>query len=327
MNKFSMIAGAAMMLFPTLAGAQEVTLKMGHAAASTHIFHTGLEIFAKKVAEKTDGNVKIEVYGDRQLGDDKQLLEGIQIGLIDGALVSSATLPLVLGAAPFDALQQPFTVSSYEQLSTVLTSDLGDELLATLDAKNIKGVGFVEAGLRHFLSKEKPVTSLADFKGLKTRIVPIPLHKAIWESIGVNPIGMAYGEVYSALETGTIDAVEINVSSVKSESLYNAAKQVTLTGHYFWPGVIMMSGAVWDKMSDEDKAAVEAAGKEATTEAYALAASQEADTVAFLEENGVTVNKLSDLDDLKALTAPVVTTWSEKDPMITKFNEAFAQGQ
>lgn len=327
MNRFSIFAGVALMVLPSLAGAQEVTLKMGHAAASTHIFHTGLEIFAKKVAEKTDGNVKIEVYGDRQLGDDKQLLEGIQIGLIDGALVSSATLPLVLGAAPFDALQQPFTVSSYEQLSAVLTSDLGDELLATLDAKKIKGVGFVEAGLRHFLSKDKPVTSLADFKGLKTRIVPIPLHKAIWESIGVNPIGMAYGEVYSALETGTIDAVEINLSSVKSESLYNAAKQVTLTGHYFWPGVIMISGAVWDKMSDKDKAAIEEAGKETTTEAYALAASQEADTAAFLVENGITINKLSDLDELKALTAPVVSTWSEKDPMIVKFNETFAQGQ
>ena len=327
MKKLSVVAGIALLVLPSLASAQEVTLKLGHAAASTHIFQTGLEIFAEKVADKTGGNVKIEVYGDRQLGDDKQLLEGIQIGLIDGALVSSATLPLVLGAASFDALQQPFTVSSYEQLSKVLTSDLGDELLATLQDKKIKGVGFVDAGLRHFLSKDKPVTSLADFKGLKTRIVPIPLHKAIWETIGVNPIGMAYGEVYSALETGTIDAVEINVSSIKSESLFNAAKQVTLTGHYFWPGVIMISGAAWDKLSDADKAAVEAAGKEATTEAYALAATQDAETVTFLEANGVTINQLSELDDLKALTAPVVTTWKEKDPLIAKFDEAFANGQ
>lgn len=327
MNKLSLVAGLTLMVLPSLSGAQEVTLKMGHAAASTHIFHTGLEIFARKVDEKTNGNVKIEVFGDRQLGDDKQLLEGIQIGLIDGAMVSSATLPLVIGAASFDALQQPFTVSSYEQLSGILTSELGDELLATLDEKKIKGLGFVDAGLRHFLSKDKPVTSLADFKGLKTRIVPIPLHKAIWETIGVNPIGMAYGEVYSALETGTIDAVEINVSSIKSESLYNAAKNVTLTGHYFWPGVIMMSGATWDKLSDADKTAVEAAGKEATTEAYALAATQDAETVKFLEENGVTINTLSDLDDLKALTAPVVTTWKEKDPLIVKFTDAFAAGK
>ncbi|OCW57370.1 hypothetical protein [Hoeflea olei] len=102
---------------------------------------------------------------------------------------------------------------------------------------------------------------------------------------------------------------------------------MTLTGHYFWPGVIMLSGAAWEKLSDADKAAVEAAGKEATTEAYALAASQDAETVAFLKENGVTVNELSDLDALKALTAPVVETWKGKDPLIAKFDEAFAKGQ
>lgn len=318
------VVGIAMLALSASASAQEFTLKMGHAAASTHVFHAGLEIFAKKVAEKTNGNIKIEVFGDRQLGDDKQLLEGIQIGLIDGALVSSATLPLVIGAASFDALQQPFTVSSHEQLSGVLTSDLGDELLATLDEKKIKGVGFIEAGLRHFLSREKPVKSLADLEGLKTRIVPIPLHKAIWQAVGVNPIGMAYGEIYSALETGTIEAVEINISSIKSESLYNAAKQVTLTGHYFWPGVIMISGATWDKMSDADKAAVEQAGKEATAEAYALSASQEADIIKDLQSKGVVINKLSDFEDLKALTAPVRDNWIEKDPMIVRFNDAFA---
>ncbi len=326
MNKIAAIAGVALWALPTFASAQEVTLKMGHAAASTHLFQNGLELFAAKVAEKTNGNVKIEVYGDRQLGDDKQLLEGLQIGLIDGALVSSPTIPLVVGISSFDALQQPFAVSSYEQLSGVLASDLGDELLSTLDAKSIKGLGFVEAGQRHFLAKDRDIATVADFKGLKTRIVPIPLHKAIWEAIGVNPIGMAYGEVYSALETGTIDAVEINVSSIQSESLFNAAKKVTLTGHYFWPGVIMVSGAAWDKLSDADKAAFEAAGKETTAEAYVFAASQEAETVAFLEKNGVTVSKLADLADMQALTAPVVTSWNEKDPLIAKFNEAFAKG-
>lgn len=327
MKRLAVLAGCALLAFSASVSAQEVTFKMGHAASSKHIFQAGLEIFARKVDEKTNGNVKIEVYGDRQLGDDKQLLEGLQIGLIDGALVSTATLPLVVGAGSFDALQQPFVVKGYEQLSSVLTSDLGDELLATLDDKSIKGVGFVEAGLRHFLAKDKDVTSVADFAGLKTRIVPIPLHKAIWEAIGVNPIGMAYGEVYSALETGTIDAVEINLSSIQSESLYNAAKKVTLTGHYFWPGAIMLSSAAWDKLSDADKKAVEAAGRETTTEAYALAATQEADTIKFLKDNGVTISELSDLDKMKELTAPVVETWKGKDPLIAKFLDAFAKGE
>ena len=322
MKLFSLTAVLACAL-PVAGMAQEVTIKMGHAASSKHIFQQGLEIFAEKVAEKTDGAVKVEVYGDRQLGDDKQLLEGLQIGLIDGALVSSATLPLVLGTAGFDALQLPFVVDSYAQLSEVLTSDLGDTLLATLEDSAIKGVGFVEAGQRHFLTRGEAVTETAGFAGLKTRIVPIPLHKAIWEGIGVNPIGMAYGEVYSALETGTIDAVEINLSSIQSESLYDAAKNVTMTGHYFWPGVIMLSGMTWDKLSDDQKTAVEAAGKEATTEAYALAASQEADTRAYLEENGVTVSELSDLDKMQAATASVVEDWTAKDPLIGEFVAAF----
>jgi tripartite ATP-independent transporter DctP family solute receptor len=325
MKHFILTAALACAL-PVSAIAQEVTIKMGHAASSKHIFHEGLEIFAAKVAEKTNGAVTVEVFGDRQLGDDKQLLEGLQIGLIDGALVSSATLPLVLGLGGFDALQLPFVVSSYDQMSGVLTSDLGDELLATLDGKSIKGVGFIEAGQRHFLAKGDPVTSTADFTGLKTRIVPIPLHKAVWEGIGVNPIGMAYGEVYSALETGTIDAVEINLSSIRSESLYESAKQVTMTGHYFWPGVIMLSGKVWDDLSDAQKAAVEEAGRETTVDAYALAASQEADTVAFLKKNGVMITELSDLDNMKAKTASVVESWTGKDPLVAKITTTFLNG-
>ena len=92
------LSAALICAVPLSALAQDVTIKMGHAASSKHIFQTGLEMFAEKVAEKTGGSVAVEVFGDRQLGDDKQLLEGLQIGLIDGALVSTATLPLVLNA-------------------------------------------------------------------------------------------------------------------------------------------------------------------------------------------------------------------------------------
>lgn len=325
MKHVCLTAAAALML-PAFASAQDVTIKMGHAASSQHVFHDGLELFASKVEEKTEGRVAVEVYGDRQLGDDKELLEGLQIGLIDGALVSAPTLPLVLDAAAFDALQLPFVASSYAQVSEVLTSDLGAELLATLDEKSIKGVGFIEAGQRHFLTAGDPVETTADFAGLKTRIVPIPLHKATWEAIGVNPIGMAYGEVYSALETGTIDAVEINLSSVQSESLYDAAQNVTLTGHYFWPGVVMLSSAVWDSLSDADKSAVTEAGMETTAEAYELSASQEDETVAFLEEHGVTISRLQDLEKMQEITAPVVEQWTAKDPLIARIVDAFGSG-
>lgn len=326
MRRILALAGAAMILAGP-AHAQDFTFKFGHAASSKHLFQTGLDIFAEKVAEKTDGKVKIEVYGDRQLGDDKQLLEGLQIGVIDGALVSAPTLPLVLGATAFDALQLPFVVTSYEQMADALGSPVGQELLDTLDAKQIKGLGYIEAGQRHFLSKTKQVKSLDDFAGLKTRIVPIPLHKATWEAVGVNPIGMAYGEVYSALETGTIDAVEINLSSIQSESLYEPAKHVTLTGHYFWPGVIMMSGIAWNKLPADLQADLIEAGKEATQEQYKIAAAQEAETEAFLKQQGVEIGELDDIAAMQAKTKPVVETWVKKDPLIQTFYDQIQSGK
>ncbi len=180
MNVRSGIIAAIALLLPATAFAQDVTLKFGHAATSKHLFQDGLVMFADKVAAKTGGKVKIEVYGDRQLGDDKQLLEGVQLGTIDGALVSVPTIPLTLNSPVFDSLQLPFLVPSYDKMAEVLSSDVGQKLLDSLATTNIKGLGYIEAGQRHFLSRTKAVKTVADFAGLKTRIVPTPLHKAIW---------------------------------------------------------------------------------------------------------------------------------------------------
>jgi tripartite ATP-independent transporter DctP family solute receptor len=309
------------------AAAQDQVFKFGHAASSKHTFHDGLEMFAKAVAEKTGGKVTIQVFGDRQLGDDKPLLEGLQLGTIDGALVSAPVLPLAIGASAFDALQLPFLVETYDEMSAALLSDVGQKLLDSLAAKKIKGLGYIEAGQRHFLAKTKQVNTVADFAGLKTRIVPVPLHKATWEAVGVNPIGLAYGEVYSALETGTIDAVEINLSSIKSESLFQSAKNVTLTGPYFWPGVLMMAGAKFDALSDEHKAAFVEAGREVIAAHYAFTRDQEAETAEALKADGVTIVKLQDIDVMRARLQPVVDTWIAKDPLIKEFADQIKAGR
>ncbi|MEO3387938.1 TRAP transporter substrate-binding protein [Mesorhizobium sp. CAU 1741] len=316
--KLAALAAAVSLLAVSQAAAQEVVLKFGHAAASNHLFNDGLEMFAEAVDEKTGGRVKIEIFGDRQLGDDKQLLEGVQLGTVDGALVSVPTMPLV-GAGAFDALQIPFVVGTYEEMSAALTSPVGQQLLDSLASLNIKGLGYYEAGQRHFLSRTRAVENVDDFAGLKTRIVPTPLHRATWEAVGTNPIGMAYGEIYSGLETGTIDAVEINLSSAQSESYYQAAKYATLTGHYFWPGVLMMGSARFDALPDDIKTALVEAGAETIVAHYELAASQEAETADFLKQNGVTITELQDLDAMREKVKPVVDEWVAKDPLIQAF--------
>ncbi|MEJ8570072.1 TRAP transporter substrate-binding protein [Microbaculum marinum] len=322
-----LVAGTlALAAMSSAAAAAEYEFKIGHAASSRHAFNTGVEMFAEAVAEKTGGKVAVEVVGDRALGDDKQLLEGVQLGTIDGALVSAPTFPLAAGAAGFDALQLPFVVTSYDDMAAVLAGPVGQKLLDSLSEKGMKGLSFYEAGQRHFLSREKPVKSLADFEGLKTRIVPIPLHKATWEAVGTNPVGMPYGEVYSGLETGVIDAVEINLSSVESENLFQNAKEVTLTGHYFWPGVLVINKAKFDALPEDIQAAMIEAGRETIARQYEFVKTDEARVAEALKEKGVTINQLDDLKAMQDKTAPVVEEWSGKDPVIVEFIDAVRKG-
>lgn len=313
---------AALLAMATGAGAADQSFKFGHAAASTHMFNTGLELFAERVSDKTGGTVAIEVFGNRQLGDDRQLIEGVQLGTIDGALISAPLFSLAAGEPAFDALQLPFLVESYDALAGLLASDVGQAMLDGLDDKNMKGLGFYEAGLRHFLTRGDAVTETADFAGLKTRIVPIPLHKATWEAVGTNPVGMPYGEVFSGLETGVIDAVEINLSSIKSENLFQNAKNVTLTGHYFWPGVLVMNKARFDALSDAEKAAIVEAGRETIAEQYRMAAADEAEVAEYLKANGVTIATLEDLATMREKMTPVIEEWRGKDPLIARFIDA-----
>lgn len=322
--KFSGALAALAMSVSFIGGdamAQEFVLKFGHGASSTTQFHTGVVMFAEAVAQKTGGRVKIEVYGDRQLGDDRQLLEGTQLGTIDGALVSSAVVGLSLDIAAFDALQLPFQVEEYQEYSKALTSQPGRDILETLDDADIVGLGYIEAGQRHFLSATRLVEKLDDFVGLKTRIVPLPLHQAVWTAMGANTIGMAYGEVFSALETHTIDAVEINLTSILGESLHEAAKNLTLTGHYFWPGVLMISKTRFDSLPQDIQDVLREEGIANTTAHYELAAGLDAENIAVLEKGGVTVRRLDDLNAMRAKVAPTVEEWVGKDPLIKAFND------
>lgn len=309
-------AGVAM---ASTAGAAEMTFKMGHAASDKHPFHTGVEMFAEQVSKGTDGAVEIQVFGNRQLGDDKQLLEGVRLGTIDGALVSSVMFSLVANSPAFDALQLPFLVDSYDELADALTSDTAQKMLDGLASEGMKGLGFYEAGLRHFLNSKGPVRTVEDFQGLKTRIVPVPLHKATWEAVGTNPVGIAYGEVYTSMQTGVIDAVEFNISSIETENLWENAKYVTLTGHYFWPGVLIFNKEKFDQLPAEVQQTMIQAGHDTIRPQVQFVADDESRSRSVLEDKGVEFYQLEDLDNMRARMEPILEEWRGRDPLIAEY--------
>lgn len=307
----ALVAGAAQ--------AQTYTFRVAHGASTKHPLHEYVEMYKRLVEKKTNGKVKIRIFGNRKLGGDKDVLLGVKAGTIDSGLVSSVLFALIVRKSSFDALQLPFVVSNYDNLSKMLTSAPAQKMLASLDDIGIKGLGFGEAGLRHFLSSKGPVTTLDGFKGLKTRIVPVPLHKAVWQAVGANPVGIAYGQVYTSMQTKVIDAVEFNASSVLAENLFENAKHLSLTGHYFWPLVMIHNKAKFDKLPKDIQAAMIAAGREATTMHVEYVKKNEAETLAALKAKGVKVYEFKDLANMRKRMEPIVAKWIKRDPIIAEY--------
>lgn len=303
---------------PHVARAAGKSMKIAHGANELHPGHKLATSFADALEEVMPGAFNVTIFPNRQLGGDKQLLEGTVAGTMDVTAVSGVLIPLVTGHQAMNAWQLPFLVRDYDHFGTLALGEVGLKIQDDLRQAGLISLATADTGQRHFLSVKDPVASLDDLSGLKTRIVPVPLHKQIWETLGTAPVGLPYGEIYGALETGVLDAVEINVSSMLGENLWEVGKNFTLTGHYPWHMTTIMSDRYWNTLNDEEKAAVTEAGRRSVPATLDYAKTQDAEGRETLKSKGVDVLELSDLDAMRAKTAGMTSEWAAKDPLIAE---------
>lgn len=314
-------AAAATVAMPWVARAQQkvIRMRLAHAANEVHPGHIATVKFKEALEKLLPGRVNIQIFPNRQLGDDKQSLESAIAGTVELAGASGVLYPLVTGRPALAAYQLPFLIRDYDHFTKLATSNIGQKMLDDLAPAGIVGLQTTDIGQRNFLSVSKPVKTIADFAGLKTRIVPVPLHKQIWEALGTAPIGLPYGEVYSALQTKVIDAVEINVSSVVGENLWEVGKHFTLTGHYPWHNVIVANKAFFDGLPPDVQAAMRQAGKDSVLPTMEYTKNQDFSARDDLKKKGVQFNPLEDLPAMKAKVEPIIGEWSKKSPLIAEF--------
>jgi tripartite ATP-independent transporter DctP family solute receptor len=315
-------AMGATLAMPHVARAASKRIRMAHGANEIHPGHRLATSFAENLEKLMPGAFNVQIFPNRQLGGDKQVLEATVAGSLDMSAVSGVLFPLVTGRQAMNAWQLPFLVKDYDHFGELSLGPVGQKILDDLRPAGIVGLATADTGQRHFLSVKNPVHSIPDLAGLKTRIVPVPLHKQIWETLGTAPAGLPYGEIYGALETGVIDAVEINISSMLGENLWEVGKNFTLTGHYPWHMATIMSEAYWNGLNAEEQAAVTEAGRLSVTDTLTYAKEQDASGRAELAAKGVNVIELDDLDAMRAKVAGVTTEWSAKDPLIAELVSA-----
>lgn len=312
----------ATLAMPYVARAGGMKMRIAHAANEVHPGHVLATSFAEALEELMPGGFDVQIFPNRQLGGDKQLLEGTVAGTMDVTAVSGVLIPLVTGRQAMNAWQLPFLVRDYKHFGELALGEVGQKILDDLKPAGIVGLATADTGQRNFLSAKSKVSSLPDFSKLKTRIVPVPLHKQIWETVGTAPVGMPYGEIYGALETGVIDAVEINVSSMLGENLWEVGKNFTLTGHYPWHMVTLMSQRYWDTLNKEQKAVAIEAGRISVSKTLAYAENQDMEGRETLKTKGVEITELSDLDLMRKQVSSMTDEWSKKDALIAELVKA-----
>ena len=172
----------------------------------------------------------------------------------------------------------PFLFQSQEHMHKVLDGPIGDEILAAMEEQGMIGLAFYDSGARSMYTASKPIKKLADVEHMKVRVQQSDLFVAMVEALGANPTPMPFGEVYTALKTGLVDAAENNFPWYKSSRQFEAAKYYTLTEHSMAPEVLVFSKVVWDTLTPEDQALVRKAAKDSVPHMRELWTKREADS-------------------------------------------------
>lgn len=259
--------------------------------------------FAELVNERTKGRIKIEVYPSGQLGDEKSVIEQVQMGAIAFTRVHSS--PLAEFNKSFSVFSLPYIFESENHMWKFLEGDMGTKMLDNLASSKMQGLAYYDNGARSLYFK-KSVKSLEEIKGLKIRVQQNRVTMEMINALGGSPTPMPYGEVFSSLQTGVIDAAENNFPSYYTSNHYQVAKFCLLNKHQRAPEVLLMSKVAWDKMLEEDKKILKQSALEAGKYQRQLWTAFEKDSEAKLRAAGVTIAEVADFKPWQAAVKPVI---------------------
>lgn len=270
----------------------------------------GGKAFAARMDELSSGSITINLKPAGALGGERDVIEGLQIGTVDLAI--SSTGPIGNFVPDIYALDFPFLFKSYDAAHTVLDGPIGQGLLDEFQAHELVGLAWGENGFRNVTNNIHPINTPEDLAGLKLRTMENKVHIAAFEAAGAAPTPMSWTEVLTSLAQGTIDGQENPIPVLVANNMWEIQKYVTLTQHVYSPAVVVMSKARFDGLSEEQQGWFVEAGKAAAAATRATVASNEANGVALLRENGMDVIDSVDKAAFATAVLPAYDQYAEE---------------
>jgi tripartite ATP-independent transporter DctP family solute receptor len=260
-----------------------------------------VKYMSELLEKKSGGKHKIKVFNKQALGSEKETIDQVKIGALDFTRVNVGPMN---GICPLTQVPtMPFLFTSIEHMRKSLDGPAGDEILKSCEAVGYVGLAFYDSGARSIYSK-KPIKTVADAKGLKIRVQQSDLWVALVSAMGANATPMPYGEVYTGLKTGLIDAAENNIPSFDTAKHVEAVKIYSKTEHSMAPEILVMSKVVYDKLTKEEQDMIRAAAKESVPFARKKWDEQEAKSLAAVKAAGAEIVEV-DKASFQAVMGPV----------------------
>lgn len=279
-----------------------VTLKLHHQATEGHPYYVGAEKFKELVEEKTGGSVTIEIYPNNELASSSKAVEGVQFGTIDIALESSMTIGNFV--PEFGVLDMPFLFENRDQVYKALDGEVGQILADKAEQNGFKLLYYWDNGFRNISNSKRAVNSVADLKGLKIRVPESEVFISTFETLGAIPTPMAWSEVFTSLQLGTVDGQENPNGHMIAYKLYEVQKNFAITNHIFTAEPLIMNLDGYNSLSDAQQTALMEAAKEAGDYQRTLSADREQEFLDEIVANGVDVTE-PDLAEFKSAIQPV----------------------
>ena len=233
---------------------QAKVIRLGHVLNQQHPVHKGMQFLAEDLARRSGGKLRVEIYPDEQLGPERELIEMLQIGSLGMTKVSTGVLESF--SPKMTVFSLPYLFRDREHFWKALDGPIGEELLDVSLPFNLKGVAYYDAGARSFYVNKRTgrnVRRPEDLNGLSIRVMKSRTAVRMIEVLGANPVPIPFGELYSALDTGTVDGAENNPPSLHTSRQYEVSASYSLNEHTFVPDILIMSLDTWNRLSPEEQ--------------------------------------------------------------------------
>jgi tripartite ATP-independent transporter DctP family solute receptor len=292
------------------AHAQTTTLKIGYATSPTSHYGVGSNTFCDEIDKGTQGRYKCQQFPNSALGGEREQIEAVQLGTQD--LVNTSTGPVGNFVPEVKIVDIPFLFRDYDHARKVMDGPIGQDLLTKFPSKGLIALAWTENGFRHMTNNKRSIVKPSDAAGLKMRTMENKVHMDGYRTFGLLPTPMAFPELFGALQQGTVDGQENPIPVILSSKFSQVQKYLSLTGHVYSPALLLLSPRVWNKLSEADKKVFVDAARKAGAAQRKKVNDDEANGIAQLEKDGMTVTKQVDGAAFREALKPAYASYAKE---------------